>query len=117
MNIIRLPGLIDIHVHFRDPGETHKEDFKTGSSAAVSGGITTVFDMPNNLIPIFTPERLNRKLELIRKKGLCNIGLYFGTDGNNTEYFQSIKEKVIGLKIYMSLTTGKYLLILRDFRQ
>ena len=45
--LLRLPGLIDIHVHLRDPGQTHKEDFLTGTSAALAGGVTTVFDMPN----------------------------------------------------------------------
>ena len=56
--IVRLPGLVDIHVHFRDPGETHKEDFYTGTLSALANGVTTVFDMPNNLTPVFTEEVL-----------------------------------------------------------
>ena len=56
-----LPGLIDCHVHFREPGLTHKEDFLTGSFAAAKGGITTVLDMPNTLPPTTTLEALEEK--------------------------------------------------------
>ncbi|NTU73901.1 amidohydrolase family protein, partial [Candidatus Roizmanbacteria bacterium] len=52
MTSTTFPGLIDIHVHFRDPGQTHKEDFYTGTVAALKGGFTQVFDMPNNALPI-----------------------------------------------------------------
>lgn len=105
--IIRLPGLIDIHVHLRDPGETHKEDFFTGTSAALAGGVTTVFDMPNNLKPIFTSEMLEEKLDVARKKAVCDFGLYFGSVGETSE-FDKVSTKVIGLKVYLSQTTGKY---------
>ncbi|MBD3207264.1 amidohydrolase family protein [Candidatus Bathyarchaeota archaeon] len=57
-----LPGLIDLHVHFREPGDTHKEDFLTGTRAAAAGGVTTVVDEPNNTPVISTPERLERIL-------------------------------------------------------
>lgn len=108
-NIIRLPGLIDIHVHLRDPGQTHKEDFYTGTSAALAGGVTAVFDMPNNLEPIFTYEKLLEKIEAVKKKAVCDWGLYFGTDGKNLDQFPLVQSLVIGLKIYLNLTTGKYL--------
>jgi dihydroorotase len=57
-NIITLPGLIDPHVHLRTPGQEYKEDFTTGTAAAIAGGFTTVLDMPNNLNPITTVSRL-----------------------------------------------------------
>lgn len=107
-NIIRLPGLIDIHVHLRDPGQTYKEDFYTGTCAALAGGVTTVFDMPNNLEPIFTYEKLMEKIQIAQQKAVCDWGLYFGTDGKNTDEFEKVADKVIGLKLYLSLTTGKY---------
>jgi dihydroorotase len=56
--VLRLPGLVDVHVHLREPGQTDKEDFDTGTRAALAGGFTTVLDMPNNALPITTPERL-----------------------------------------------------------
>lgn len=108
--LIRLPGLIDIHVHLRDPGETHKEDFYTGTSAALAGGVTTVFDMPNNLRPIFTYEKLAEKIKIASDKAVCDYGFYFGTDGKNTEEFDKVKDLVIGLKVYLNLTTGKLLI-------
>jgi carbamoyl-phosphate synthase/aspartate carbamoyltransferase/dihydroorotase len=109
---LRLPGLIDIHVHFRDPGQTHKEDFFTGSSAALAGGVTTVFDMPNNQEPILTHEKLLEKLEVAKQKAVCDFGLYFGTDGKNTDQFEKVIDKVIGLKVYLGVTTGK--LVIED---
>lgn len=109
-NIIRLPGLIDIHVHLRDPGQTHKEDFYSGTLAALAGGVTTVFDMPNNLEPIFTYDKLIEKREIAKQKAVCDWGVYFGTDGKNTDQFVMAKDEVIGLKVYLSLTTGKYII-------
>lgn len=106
MNLLRLPGLIDIHVHLRDPGETHKEDFFTGTSAALAGGITTVFDMPNNREPIFSVEKLLEKKEIAAQKAVCDWGLYFGTDGKNTAEFEQAASQVIGLKLYLNATTG-----------
>jgi len=109
---LHLPGLIDIHVHFRDPGQTHKEDFFTGSSAALAGGVTTAFDMPNNQEPILTYEKLLEKLEIAKQKAVCDFGLYFGTDGKNTDQFERAIDKVIGLKVYLGVATGK--LVLED---
>ncbi len=107
--LIRLPGLIDIHVHLRDPGQTHKEDFFTGTSAALVGGVTAVFDMPNNLEPIITYKKLLEKIRIAHKKAVCDWGLFFGTDGNNLEEFEKVKGLVVGLKIYLNLTTGQLL--------
>lgn len=107
---ITLPGLIDIHVHFRDPGQTEKEDFHTGTRAALAGGVTTVFDMPNNKEPILTLSRLNAKRKIIEKKAVCDFGLYFGTDGKNIHEFPKVKDLVVGLKVFLNLTTGKLLI-------
>jgi len=65
-NKIIIPGLIDAHVHFREPGLTHKEDFLTGSMAAAAGGITTVLDMPNTIPPTTNLQRLEEKRKLAR---------------------------------------------------
>ena len=108
-SLITLPGLIDIHVHLRDPGQTNKEDFYTGTSAALAGGVTAVFDMPNNKEPILTYERLSAKRNIAEGKAVCDFGLYFGTDGKNIHEFPKVKDKVVGLKIYLNITTGRLL--------
>ncbi len=71
-----LPGLIDIHVHFRDPGHTYKEDFLTGSAAAAFGGVTTVLDMPNTQGFVVTPDDLARKLRAIEGRSYVDFGFY-----------------------------------------
>jgi dihydroorotase len=73
-----LPGLIDSHVHFRDPGMTHKEDFGTGSAAAAAGGFTTVLDMPNNKPPTSTTRAFLKKRKIGEKKSLVDFGLHAG---------------------------------------
>src|SRR3972149_4894063 len=110
MKLLRLPGLIDIHVHLRDPGEIQKEDFYTGTLSALAGGVTTVFDMPNNIVPIFSRKSLLEKLSVAKSKAVCDFGLYFGSIGDNISEFEKAAADVIGLKVYLSLTTGKYVL-------
>jgi carbamoyl-phosphate synthase/aspartate carbamoyltransferase/dihydroorotase len=107
---ITLPGLIDPHVHLRDPGQTDKEDFLSGTSAALAGGFTTVLDMPNNLQPITTLERLEAKLASARAKAVSDIGFYFGTLGDNFDEFPKVIDKVKGLKIYLNVTTGGFVI-------
>lgn len=99
-----LPGIIDPHVHFREPGATHKEDFFTGSSAAAAGGITTVIDMPNNQPPILTVEDLNIKRDLARKS-IVNYGFHFGSSVDNLDEIMKAKN-VASTKIFMNLSTG-----------
>lgn len=107
---IILPGLIDIHVHLRDPGQTRKENFFTGSSAALAGGYTRIFDMPNNAKPIFTTKDLDEKLKSAGRQIVCDIGFYFGSQGDNLSEFNGIMDRVSGLKLYLNKTTGDYLL-------
>ncbi len=110
MKIITLPGLIDMHVHLRDPGQTEKEDFFTGTTAALAGGFTVIADMPNNTIPIFTYERLQEKMMKSKEKSQCTVLFYFGTMGDNFGEFKKIEPLVAGLKIYLDNTTGGYIL-------
>lgn len=108
--MITLPGLIDIHVHLRTPGQEEKEDFKTGTSAAIAGGFTTVLDMPNNKVPITTSGLLQEKMTLAKKNAFCDIGFYFGSLGDNLEEFERIKNLVFGIKLYLNQTTGNFLI-------
>jgi carbamoyl-phosphate synthase/aspartate carbamoyltransferase/dihydroorotase len=108
--LITIPGLIDPHVHLRDPGQTNKEDFYSGTSAALAGGYTTVIDMPNNLEPITTNERLNNKISIAQSKTVSDIGFHFGSLGDNFDEFPKIFSKVKGLKIYMNVTTGNFII-------
>lgn len=110
MSKIILPGLIDIHVHLRDPGQTEKEDFQTGTSAALAGGYTTIIDMPNNKVPITTQKSLNEKIRTAKRKILCDTGFYFGSLGDNINEFPKITSKVMGLKLYLSQTTGGFII-------
>ncbi|HSX46158.1 MAG TPA: amidohydrolase family protein [Candidatus Saccharimonadia bacterium] len=107
---IILPGLIDPHVHLRDPGQTQKEDLLSGTSAALAGGYTAVMDMPNNVVPVTTAELLEEKLELARQKAVCDIGFHFGTLADNFDEFPKVIDRVMGLKIYMNITTGGFII-------
>lgn len=107
---IILPGLIDPHVHLRDPGQTHKEDFLSGTSAALVGGFTTVMDMPNNSEPITTLERLETKITSASEQVVSDIGFHFGTLGDNLDEFPKVIDKVKGLKIYLNVTTGGFII-------
>ena len=80
---IVMPGLIDMHVHFREPGLTHKEDWGSGSRAALAGGITTVFDMPNTNPQTTTMGRLREKIGIASRKSFCNFGIHFGATAEN----------------------------------
>ncbi len=114
MNKLVLPGLIDIHVHLRDPGQEYKEDIYTGTTAALAGGFTTILDMPNNKVPITTEDLLNQKIKIAKEKTVCNLGFYFGSLGDNLDQFQKVYKNVFGLKLYLNLTTGNYLVDLKE---
>lgn len=108
--IIRLPGLIDPHVHLREPGATQKEDFETGTKAAIAGGYTVVLDMPNNPIPTVTPEALQQKMDLAKGRIFADAGFHFGASRESVQYFDEVAGKVFGLKLYMNHTTGELLI-------
>jgi dihydroorotase len=80
-----LPGVIDAHVHFRDPGVTHKEDFATGSTAAVCGGVTTVVDMPNQIPPTENAEQVGVKKKIAESKSLCDFAILGVVHQTNAE--------------------------------
>ena len=110
MATITLPGLIDPHVHLRDPGQTHKEDFYTGTAAALAGGFTSVIDMPNNATLVTTSQLLDEKIAIAQKQAVANIGFHFGTMGDNLGEFEKVIDKVCGLKIYLNITTGGFII-------
>lgn len=99
-----LPGLIDAHVHFREPGHAYKEDWGTGSSAAVAGGVTTVLDMPNNHPPVVSVKDLEAKRKLIAGRSYCNYGLYIGFNGKNIDEVNA--SDAVAVKFYACDSTG-----------
>ena len=102
-NIV-IPGLIDSHVHFREPGLTHKEDFLSGSIAAAKGGITTILDMPNTIPPTTTVEKLEEKRKLA-EKSIVNYGFHFGSTIDNLTQIKNAKN-IASVKIFMNVSTG-----------
>jgi dihydroorotase-like cyclic amidohydrolase len=107
MPVLRLPGLIDPHVHLRDPGATHKEDFLTGTRAALAGGFTMLLDMPNNPgAPVISVESLEGKVEAARRKIVCDVGFYYGATAHNLSTYGEVAQRVFGLKLYLDHTTG-----------
>lgn len=105
-----LPGLIDDHVHFRDPGLTAKGDFCSESRAAAAGGVTTVFDMPNCNPQTTTLEAFEEKWKIAAAKSVVNYGFFFGaTAGNAYELSHLNPRKVAGIKLFMGSSTGNML--------
>jgi len=102
---IVLPGLIDVHVHFREPGLIQKEDWSTGSKAAVKGGITYVMDMPNTSPPTITLRDLFDK-KALAKKSVVNFGLYAGITQKNLNDLKELAKQAVAFKLYMGGTTG-----------
>jgi dihydroorotase len=102
-----LPGAIDVHVHFRDPGYPHKEDWESGTAAAAFGGVTTVFDMPNTLPPTGTAEALADKHRIAGAKAHVDFGLYalLGED-TIADVPALVEGGIIGFKLYMGNTFG-----------
>lgn len=105
-----LPGVIDTHVHFRDPGMTQKADFHSESAAAVAGGVTSICDMPNTLPQTTTLEALEEKFALMGERSLVNYSCYFGATNTNYKLFQALEGKPIcGIKVFMGASTGNML--------
>jgi dihydroorotase len=102
-----LPGLIDAHVHFRDPGVTHKEDFGTGSTAAVCGGITTIIDMPNQIPPTENAEQVGVKKKIGESKSLCDFAVLGVVHQTNSDHILPMAQAgAIGYKIFFGETIG-----------
>lgn len=103
-----LPGTIDCHVHFREPGFTHKENFLTGSKAAAAGGITTIIDMPNTNPPTLTLKELKAKRGFA-KKSIVNYGFHFGSSTDNLDQIKKAKN-IASVKIFFDISTGRMLI-------
>jgi dihydroorotase len=102
-----LPGLIDPHVHFRDPGLTYKEDFTTGSVAALMGGVTTVLDMPNVIPPTSSAERVRQRQHLIETKSFVDVMLVgVIVQDNLAEIRPMAQAGVVGFKVFLGTTVG-----------
>lgn len=103
-----MPGLIDAHVHFRDPGLTHKEDFKSGSEAAARGGVTTFIDMPNVSPAMVTRKLLEERRELA-KKSIVDYGFHFGASPEDIDEISKAKN-VASTKVFFNISTGKLMI-------
>lgn len=105
-----LPGVIDDHVHFREPGLTIKADIDSESRAAAAGGVTSYFDMPNTMPQTTTLEALDEKFRLAAEKSHVNYSFFFGATNDNTALFQQLDpHQVPGIKVFMGSSTGNML--------
>ena len=104
--IIKIPGLMDAHVHLRVPGGEHKEDFRSGTAAALAGGITQVMAMPNTKPPLVTVALWSQINRQAQSEGLCDIGLFCGADVAALEELRRLGELAPALKVYMDQTYG-----------
>lgn len=107
-----LPGVIDSQVHFREPGLDHKEDLESGSRAAVVGGVTTVFEMPNTKPLTTTAETLADKVRRARHRMFCDFAFFVGGTANNVDAIPELEklEASAGIKVFMGSSTGDLLL-------
>lgn len=105
------PGVIDAHVHFREPGATHKACIATESAAAALGGVTSYMDMPNNNPPAVSREALERKFDIAARDSVVNYSFYIGATAYNLqEVLECDFSKVCGVKVFMGSSTGNLLL-------
>ena len=104
--MLTLPGLIDPHVHMREPGQTHKEDWQSGTAAALAGGFTCVLAMPNTDPPLTDPASYDLAEGAAHKKALCDYGLFVGAGSGNVEAAARLAPKAVGLKMYLDRTFG-----------
>jgi carbamoyl-phosphate synthase/aspartate carbamoyltransferase/dihydroorotase len=107
MKIIKIPGLIDVHVHMREPGALHKEDWKTGTSAALAGGFTTVLAMPNTNPPITSASSFKNALSTANQKAHCDYGQFIGAGPANAQEIIGSAQRSAGLKMYLDHTFGE----------
>ncbi|MBP5776415.1 MAG: dihydroorotase [Prevotella sp.] len=105
-----LPGVIDDHVHFREPGLTEKADIDSESRAAAAGGVTTYFDMPNTVPQTTTLEALEEKFALAAQKSHVNYAFFFGATNDNVDLFPQLDpHRIPGIKLFMGSSTGNML--------
>jgi len=106
-----LPGIIDTQTHFREPGSTDREDLESGSRAAVLGGVTSVFEMPNTNPPTSNLVEFDKKLNLAKNRMHCNYAFYFGATPENVEQLSKLKglKGCCGVKLFAGSSTGKLL--------
>ncbi len=104
--MIRLPGLTDPHVHMREPGAAHKEDWDSGTSAALAGGFTRVLAMPNTNPPVSDAATLELALDLARSKARCDYAQFLGAGAENAAEAAALSGRAAGLKMYLDQTYG-----------
>jgi dihydroorotase-like cyclic amidohydrolase len=107
--MLKIPGLIDPHVHVREPGATHKEDWDTGTAAALAGGVSMILAMPNTKPPVFDRTTLGRVLDSAKQKAHCDYAQYLGAGPNNTDWDKhtGLPQRAAGLKMYLDSTFGE----------
>ncbi|MDX9993252.1 MAG: amidohydrolase family protein [Anaerolineales bacterium] len=105
--MIRLPGLIDPHVHLREPGATHKEDYDSGTASALAGGVTMVLAMPNTQPPIFDETSLRAVLATAKTKARCDYAQYLGAGPENAAEAARLAPQAAALKMYLDSTFGQ----------
>ncbi|HMS01255.1 MAG TPA: amidohydrolase family protein [Anaerolineales bacterium] len=105
--MLKLPGLIDPHVHVREPGQTHKEDWDSVTQAALAGGVTMILAMPNTKPPIFDKATLNLALDAAKQKARCDYAQFLGAGPDNADKVAALANKAAGLKMYLDSTFGE----------
>ena len=105
--MLKLPGLIDPHVHVREPGQTHKEDWDTATQSALAGGVTMILAMPNTKPPIFDASTLDLALAAAKGKARCDYAQFLGAGPDNADIAASLADKAAGLKMYLDSTFGE----------
>ena len=110
-NLTVLPGCIDTQTHFREPGSTDTEDLHSGSRAAIAGGITSVFEMPNTNPPTSNKVEFQKKLDLAKNRMYCNYAFYFGATADNGKELADLKslKGCCGIKLFAGSSTGNLL--------
>jgi carbamoyl-phosphate synthase/aspartate carbamoyltransferase/dihydroorotase len=103
---MRIPGLIDPHVHIREPGGSHKENWSSGTSAALAGGFTTILAMPNTRPPVTDEESLRMALTIAKDKAHCDYAQFLGAGPDILDNLQQLGSQTAGLKMYLDQTYG-----------
>jgi len=105
--MLKLPGLIDPHVHVREPGQTHKEDWDTATASALAGGITMLLAMPNTKPPIYDSATFDLALDAAQSKARCDYAQFLGAGPDNAEIAAQLAPRTAGLKMYLDATFGE----------